>query len=159
MRNIFAFPWLTPVLSVVVVAILVFSTFALLKISSGGKQDLGQELLTGSIQKSPLLVSRHQTTRWHPSSRRRHSSLPYGGCKSARWFGRPFRCHVRGRNGTCRRIAAIHSVNPQVCCIGGEVILILPTSSLPSPAHNRSINLMIGPASASYAVHPTKGST
>jgi hypothetical protein len=55
MRNIFAVARLTPVLSFVVVAILVFSIFALLKISSGGKQEPGQELLTGSIQKSPAV--------------------------------------------------------------------------------------------------------
>src|SRR2546430_12014734 len=55
MRNIFAVARLTPVLSFVVVAILVFSIFALLKISSGGKQEPGQELLTGSIQKSPVV--------------------------------------------------------------------------------------------------------
>src|SRR5258708_26473803 len=55
MRNIFAVALLTPVLSFVVVAILVFSVFALLKISSGGKQEPGQELLTGSIQKSPAV--------------------------------------------------------------------------------------------------------
>jgi len=34
------------------VAILVFSIFALLKISSGGTQEPAKELLTGSIQKS-----------------------------------------------------------------------------------------------------------
>src|SRR5437016_6431133 len=55
MRNIFAVARLTPVLSFVVVAILVFSIFALLKISSGGKQEPGQELLTGSNQKSPAV--------------------------------------------------------------------------------------------------------
>ena len=55
MRNIFAVARLTPVLSFVVVAILVFSIFALLKISSGGKQEPGQELLTGSVQKSPAV--------------------------------------------------------------------------------------------------------
>src|SRR5258708_33405906 len=55
MRNIFAVARLTPVLSFVVVAILVFSIFALLKISSGGKQEPGQELLTGSLQKSPAV--------------------------------------------------------------------------------------------------------
>jgi hypothetical protein len=55
MRNIFAMPRQTPVLSFVAVAILVFSTFALLKISSGGKQEPGQELLTSSIQKSPAV--------------------------------------------------------------------------------------------------------
>jgi hypothetical protein len=54
MRNIFAVARLTPVLSFAVVAILVFSIFALLKISSG-KQEPGQELLTGSIQKSPAV--------------------------------------------------------------------------------------------------------
>jgi hypothetical protein len=56
MRNIFAVARLTPVLSFVVVAILVFSIFALLKISSGGKKEPGQELLlTGSIQKSSAI--------------------------------------------------------------------------------------------------------
>src|SRR6266436_9086897 len=56
MRNLFAVPWLTPcrrtLLSIVVAVILVFSIFALLKISSGGKQEPAKELLTGSIQKS-----------------------------------------------------------------------------------------------------------
>ena len=54
MRNIFSLPWLTPVLSVVVVVILVFSSFALLKISNSNKQE-PQELLTGSIPKSLAL--------------------------------------------------------------------------------------------------------
>jgi len=36
----------------VAAVILVFSIFALLKISSGGKQEPAKELLTGSIQKS-----------------------------------------------------------------------------------------------------------
>ncbi len=48
MRNLFAVPWLI----VVVVLILVFSIFGLLKTSSGGKPAPGEELLTGSIQKS-----------------------------------------------------------------------------------------------------------
>src|SRR6266478_3816044 len=56
MRNLFAVPWLTPcrrtLLSIVAAVILVFSIFALLKISSGGKQEPAKELLTGSIQKS-----------------------------------------------------------------------------------------------------------
>jgi hypothetical protein len=56
MRNLFAVPWLSPsrgtLLSVVVVLILVFSVFGLLKTSSGGKHVPGEELLTGSIQKS-----------------------------------------------------------------------------------------------------------
>src|SRR2546428_4941169 len=59
MRNLLAVPWLTPsrrtVLSIVAVAILVFSIFALLKTSSGGKQEPPKELLTGSIQKSPAV--------------------------------------------------------------------------------------------------------
>jgi hypothetical protein len=55
MRKLIVVPWLTPVLSIVAVAILVFSIFALLKISSGGKREPGQELLTGSIQKSPAV--------------------------------------------------------------------------------------------------------
>jgi hypothetical protein len=54
MRNIFSVPWLTPVLSIVVVIILVFSSFTLLKISNSNKQE-PQELLTGSIQKSLAL--------------------------------------------------------------------------------------------------------
>jgi hypothetical protein len=37
------------------VGILVFSIFALLKISSGGKQEATKELLIGSIQKSPAI--------------------------------------------------------------------------------------------------------
>jgi hypothetical protein len=37
------------------VAILVFSIFALLRISSGGKQEAAKELVTGSIQKSPAV--------------------------------------------------------------------------------------------------------
>jgi hypothetical protein len=56
MRNLFAAPWLSPsrgtLLIVVVVLILVFSVLGLLKIRSGGKQAPGEELLTGSIQKS-----------------------------------------------------------------------------------------------------------
>src|SRR5258708_39842472 len=56
MRNLFAVPWLTPcrrtLLSIVAAVILAFSIFALLKISSGGKQDPAKELLRGSIQKS-----------------------------------------------------------------------------------------------------------
>jgi hypothetical protein len=59
MRNLFALPWLTPsrrpLLSIVAAVILVFSIFALLKISSGGKQEPDKELLTGSIQKSPAV--------------------------------------------------------------------------------------------------------
>jgi hypothetical protein len=59
MRNFFVAPWLAPssrtVLSIVAVAILVFSIFALLKISSGGKQEPVKELLTGSIQQSPAV--------------------------------------------------------------------------------------------------------
>jgi hypothetical protein len=59
MRNLFAAPWLTrsrrPLLSIVAAVILVFSVFALLKISSGGKQEPAKELLTGSIQKSPAV--------------------------------------------------------------------------------------------------------
>jgi hypothetical protein len=59
MRKLFAVPWLTPSLktlfSIVAVVILVFSIFALLKISSGGKQEPAKELLTGSIQKSPAV--------------------------------------------------------------------------------------------------------
>jgi hypothetical protein len=46
MRNIFSVAWLTPVLSVVVVIILVFSSFVLLKISNSNKRQ-PQELLTG----------------------------------------------------------------------------------------------------------------
>jgi hypothetical protein len=42
-----------PLLSIVAVAILVFSIFALLKIDSGEKQEPAKELFTGSIQKSP----------------------------------------------------------------------------------------------------------
>jgi hypothetical protein len=42
-------------LSIVAVVILVFGIFALLKISSGGKQEPAKELLTGSIQKSPAV--------------------------------------------------------------------------------------------------------
>jgi len=59
MRNLFAVPWLTlsrrTLLSIVAAVILVFSIFALLKISSGGKQEPAKELLTGSIQKSPAV--------------------------------------------------------------------------------------------------------
>jgi hypothetical protein len=59
MRNLFVVPWLTPshrtALSIVAVVILVFSILALLKISSGGKQEPANELLTGSIQKSPAV--------------------------------------------------------------------------------------------------------
>jgi hypothetical protein len=56
MRNLFAVPWLSPsrgtLLIFVVVLILVFSVLGLLKTSSGGKHAPGEELLTGSIQKS-----------------------------------------------------------------------------------------------------------
>jgi len=59
MRNLFPVPRLTArariLLSFVVVGILVLSIFALLKTSSGGKQAPAQELLTGSIQRSPAV--------------------------------------------------------------------------------------------------------
>jgi hypothetical protein len=44
-----------PLLSIVTVAILVFSIFALLKIDSGEKEEPAKELLTGSIQKPPAV--------------------------------------------------------------------------------------------------------
>ena len=44
-----------PLLSIMAVAILVFSIFALLKIDSGEKHEPAKELLTGSIQKSPAV--------------------------------------------------------------------------------------------------------
>jgi hypothetical protein len=59
MRNLLAMPWLTPsrrpLLSIVAAVIIVFGIFALLKISSGGKQEAAKELLTGSIHKSPAV--------------------------------------------------------------------------------------------------------
>jgi hypothetical protein len=59
MRNLFVVPWLTPsrssLLSIGAVAILVFSLFALLKVSTGERQEPAKELLTGSIQQSPAV--------------------------------------------------------------------------------------------------------
>jgi hypothetical protein len=56
MRNLFAVPRLTlrcrTLLSFAVAMILVFGVFALLKISSRGKQTPADELITGSIQRS-----------------------------------------------------------------------------------------------------------
>jgi hypothetical protein len=60
MRGLFVLPWLTAshrtVLSIAAVAMLVFSIFALVKISSGANQEPAKELLTGSIQKLPAAV-------------------------------------------------------------------------------------------------------
>ena len=49
-----------------------------------------------------LFVSRHRTTRRHPSSLRPHSNLPHSRCKASWWFGDQFRCRVRGQTG-CER--------------------------------------------------------
>src|SRR5262249_5470662 len=57
MRHLFAVPWLTPsrptLLGVVVLTILVFGAFALLKNTSGGRQAPASGLITGSNPKSP----------------------------------------------------------------------------------------------------------
>jgi hypothetical protein len=59
MQELFAVPWLTrcrrTLLSFAVAVILVFSIFALMKTSGGEKQAPAQELLTGSIQRSPTV--------------------------------------------------------------------------------------------------------
>jgi hypothetical protein len=59
MRNLFAVPWMSPrsrtLLSFVVVGVLVLSVFALLKTNGSGKQAPAQELVTGSIQRSPAV--------------------------------------------------------------------------------------------------------
>jgi len=53
MRHLFAVPWLTPsgrtLLGIGVVAILVFGLFALLKVTSGGREAPAKELITISI--------------------------------------------------------------------------------------------------------------
>src|SRR5262249_6525065 len=56
MRDLFAVPWLTPsrptLLGVVVLAILVFGAFALLKSTSDGTQASATEIITGSIPRA-----------------------------------------------------------------------------------------------------------
>src|SRR5215831_3106484 len=56
MRDLFAVPWLTPsrptLLGVVVLAILVFGAFALLKSTSDGTQAPATEIITGSIPRA-----------------------------------------------------------------------------------------------------------
>ena len=56
MQHLFAVPWVTPsrrtLLGIGVVAILVFGFFALLKVTSGGKQAPAKELITGSIPRA-----------------------------------------------------------------------------------------------------------
>src|SRR5262249_35263242 len=56
MRDLFAVPWLAPshptLLGVLVLAILVFGAFALLKSTSGETQPPANELVTGSIPRA-----------------------------------------------------------------------------------------------------------
>src|SRR5262252_2025162 len=56
MRHLFAVPWLTPsrptLLGVVVLTILVFGAFALLKNTSGGRPAPASEPITGSIPRA-----------------------------------------------------------------------------------------------------------
>jgi len=56
MRHLFAVPWLTPsgrtLLGIGVVAILVFGLFALLKVTSGGREAPAKELITSSIPRA-----------------------------------------------------------------------------------------------------------
>jgi hypothetical protein len=59
MRTLFAVPWLSPGdrnLLIGLVSSLVVAAFALLKINFGGKRT-PQELVTGSIQRSPVVAS------------------------------------------------------------------------------------------------------
>jgi hypothetical protein len=87
----------------VAAVILVFSIFALLKISSGGKQEPAKELLTGSIQKSAAVRKPPSDDQTASSSLQPHSNLPHGRCKAPWWFGDQFRCRVRGQTG-CERL-------------------------------------------------------
>jgi hypothetical protein len=62
MRNLFAVSWLTAgrrtLLSIAAALVVVLGIFALLKIGSGGKQVPAPELITGSIQRSPVAAKR-----------------------------------------------------------------------------------------------------
>ena len=59
MRNLVAAPWLCygrqTLLGIVAAVILVFGVIALLKVNTGAKQAPAQELLTGSIARSPAV--------------------------------------------------------------------------------------------------------
>jgi hypothetical protein len=65
----------------------------------------------------------------------------------------PSRSKAHVRAAECHYIH--NSSEPEVCCITGEFYPGPSRSSLPTPANNGGINLMVGPNAAPYAVNPS----